>query len=406
MTETRKLRVFLCHSSQDKPIVRELYQRLNAEGWIDPWLDEEKLLPGQNWDMEIEKAVETADAVIVCLSNTSVTKEGYVQRELKFVLDIALEKPEEAIFIIPLRLEDCNPPRRLRLWQYADYFPASGREVAYKRLLASLKLRQDNLEIQVYANILNKNASVGELPDNKLGVKTISFGKMEYVQVPAGKFLMGSDDIEIASPQFEMDLPYDFWIGKTLITNEQYERFAIDDGFSFRTKNGMESLPVVDVRWQDAQDFVRWLNKIYQADLPLGYVFDLPLESEWEKASRGTDGRIYPWGDEFDREKCNVHESGKGNITPVGMYAPYGDSPYGASDMAGDVWEWTRSVYRIYPYAESNGQTKHNVTDLLVLKGGSFFNLAKNARCAFRNRARAENSSDNLGFRLVISPKK
>ena len=66
MTESRKLRVFLCHSSQDKPIVRELYQRLNAEGWIDPWLDEEKLLPGQDWDMEIEKAVEAANAVIMC----------------------------------------------------------------------------------------------------------------------------------------------------------------------------------------------------------------------------------------------------------------------------------------------------------------------------------------------------
>jgi len=90
----RKLRVFLCHSSQDKPIVRELYQRLNAEGWIDPWLDEENLLPGQDWDFEIEKAVETADAVIVCLSNNSVTKEGYVQKEVRKVLDVADEKPE------------------------------------------------------------------------------------------------------------------------------------------------------------------------------------------------------------------------------------------------------------------------------------------------------------------------
>ena len=87
-TTDRKLRVFLCHSSQDKPIVRELYQRLSAEGWIDPWLDEEKLLPGQDWHMEIEKAVETADAVIVCLSKNSVTKDGYVQRELKYILDI------------------------------------------------------------------------------------------------------------------------------------------------------------------------------------------------------------------------------------------------------------------------------------------------------------------------------
>ena len=125
MTETRKLRVFLCHSSQDKPIVRELYQRLNAEGWIDPWLDEEKLLPGQDWDMEIEKAVEAADAVIVCLSNNSVTKEGYIQKELRKVLDVADEKPEGTIFIIPVRLDDCPVPRRLKKWQYVDYFPDS-----------------------------------------------------------------------------------------------------------------------------------------------------------------------------------------------------------------------------------------------------------------------------------------
>jgi len=137
----RKLRVFLCHSSQDKPIVRELYQRLLAEGWIDPWLDEEKLLPGQDWDMEIEKAVEAADAVIVCLSNNSVSKEGYVQRELRFVLDIALEKPEGAIFIVPLRLDDCQPPRRLRIWQFVDYFPKERQEKMYQRMLESFKLR-------------------------------------------------------------------------------------------------------------------------------------------------------------------------------------------------------------------------------------------------------------------------
>jgi len=140
-TTDRKLRVFLCHSSQDKPIVRELYQRLNAEGWIDPWLDEEKLLPGQDWDMEIEKAVEATDAVIVCLSNNSVSKEGYVQRELRSALEIALEKPEETIFIIPLRLDNCDPPRRLRVWHYADYFPEEVREKVYGLLSESLRSR-------------------------------------------------------------------------------------------------------------------------------------------------------------------------------------------------------------------------------------------------------------------------
>lgn len=145
MTESRKLSVFLCHASQDKPIVRELYQRLLAEDWIDPWLDEEKLLPGQDWDMEIENAVETADAVIVCLSSRSVSKEGYIQKELRFVLDIALEKPEGAIFVIPLRLDKCEVPRRLRSWQYADYF-SENRQSAYDRLITSLKARRFAIE--------------------------------------------------------------------------------------------------------------------------------------------------------------------------------------------------------------------------------------------------------------------
>jgi len=159
MTETRKLRVFLCHSSQDKPIVRELYQRLNAEGWIDSWLDEEKLLPGQNWDMEIEKAVEAADAVIVCLSTNSVSKEGYLQRELKFVLDIAQEKPEGIIFIIPLRLDDCVVPRRLKGYQYQDYFPLEKINTAFIRLIKSLDSRAEDLHLN-FAKSRNDSCSI------------------------------------------------------------------------------------------------------------------------------------------------------------------------------------------------------------------------------------------------------
>src|SRR5687767_10358285 len=110
----RPLKVFLCHASQDKLTVRELYGALKAEGWIDPWLDKAKILPGQDWRTVIEKAVEESDVVIVCLSSLSVSKEGFVQREIKYAYDIALEKPEETIFLIPLRLDDCAIPRGLR----------------------------------------------------------------------------------------------------------------------------------------------------------------------------------------------------------------------------------------------------------------------------------------------------
>jgi hypothetical protein len=148
MTEPvfRPLRVFLCHSSGDKPTVRELYQKLSSEGWMDVWLDEEKLLPGQDWNLEIEKALHVSDAILVVLSNGSVSKEGYVQKELRFALNIALEKPEGTIFILPLRLEACEFPSRLRSIQGIDYFPPERREASYAKLLKSLKLRANDLQ--------------------------------------------------------------------------------------------------------------------------------------------------------------------------------------------------------------------------------------------------------------------
>jgi TIR domain-containing protein len=147
MPTPRPLRVFLCHASQDKPVVRALYQKLAAEPWIDPWLDEERLLPGQDWNLEIEKAVESSDAVIVCVSSTSVAKEGYVQKELRQVLNIALEKLEGAIFVIPVRLDDCTLPRQLKDRHFLDYFPKSNHAAAYDKLKASLKIRKDHLGI-------------------------------------------------------------------------------------------------------------------------------------------------------------------------------------------------------------------------------------------------------------------
>ena len=147
MPTKRKLHVFLCHASQDKPTVRDLYQRLLAEPWIDPWLDEERLLPGQDWNLEIEKAVEASDAVIVCVSSTSVAKEGYVQKELRQVLNIALEKLEGAIFVLPVRLDDCPLPRQLRDRQSLDYFPVSRQDAAFDKLKKSLNIRRDGLGI-------------------------------------------------------------------------------------------------------------------------------------------------------------------------------------------------------------------------------------------------------------------
>ena len=142
-TENRKLKVFLCHSQDDKPRVRKLYSRLTDDGF-DVWLDEEKLLPGQDWDLEIRKAVRNSDTVVVCLSKSSTTKEGYIQKEIRFALDVADEKPDGTIFFIPARLEICDVPNRISRFQWVDIFDKLG----YSKLKESLRIRMDDLNIR------------------------------------------------------------------------------------------------------------------------------------------------------------------------------------------------------------------------------------------------------------------
>ncbi len=135
-----KLRAFLCHSSPDKMVVRELYQRLIRDGFY-AWLDEEDLIPGQEWDIEIRRAVRESDVVVVCLSRSSITKEGYVQKEIRYALDVAAEKPPGIIFLIPARLDECDVPERLKQWHWVDLFKDKG----YERLTKALYKRGETL---------------------------------------------------------------------------------------------------------------------------------------------------------------------------------------------------------------------------------------------------------------------
>jgi molecular chaperone DnaK (HSP70) len=126
--------VFLCHSSGDKELVRNLYRRLTADN-ITCWFDEENLLAGQDWDHEISRAIRRSRFVLACVSNASVSKVGYVQKELRKALDVADEQPEGVAFLIPVRLEECEIPTRLNQWQYVDLFKSDG----YDRLVRGLR---------------------------------------------------------------------------------------------------------------------------------------------------------------------------------------------------------------------------------------------------------------------------
>jgi hypothetical protein len=137
---TQHLQVFLCHSSVDKPTVRNLYNRLQAEG-VEPWLDEVTLLPGQNWRAEIKKRIRTTDVVLVCLSLQALNQAGYVHKEMKLALDVADEQPPKSIFVIPVRLEECDIPDHLDHLHWVNLFDEDG----YTRLVKALRQRAEQL---------------------------------------------------------------------------------------------------------------------------------------------------------------------------------------------------------------------------------------------------------------------
>jgi formylglycine-generating enzyme required for sulfatase activity len=233
---------------------------------------------------------------------------------------------------------------------------------------------------------------------------------LALVRVPAGEFQMGSvrardeqawgDEL----PPHSVHLP-EFHIGRYPVTNTQYQAFVQATGHrapEFWEKGRMPSdranHPVVGVAWHNAVAFCIWLNR------ETGQPFRLPTEAEWEKAARGTDGRIYPWGDEPpDENRCNF-DSNVDDTTTIGRYSPQGDSPYGCADMAGNVWEWCQSLYKPYPYQAGYGREDLEAEGARVLRGGAFGSNQRGVRCAVRLDGYPYGWYGDIGFRLVVAP--
>lgn len=150
MTTSNPLIPFICYSKENKEIVREFFARLKKEAWIDPWFDEEDILPGEKWQAAVVKAVRGSNAVIVMLSQKALETQGFFHKELTLALDTADEKPAGTIFIIPIRLEECHVPERLLPYQYVDYFgDAAQQQRAYASLLTALKAIDEALKTSI-----------------------------------------------------------------------------------------------------------------------------------------------------------------------------------------------------------------------------------------------------------------
>jgi hypothetical protein len=228
--------------------------------------------------------------------------------------------------------------------------------------------------------------------------------------VPAGPFLMGSEEGNANErPAHEITLEA-YYIGKYPVTNADYKRYSEDSGQPFEVPDGKENHPVVNVNWYDARSYASWAG------------MRLPTEAEWEKAAswepvthngvvvaqhtvplHKSHKRVYPWGNQFDKDKCNTDESGIGNTTSVGQYSPAGDSPYGCADMAGNVWEWCSSLYGPYPYRADDGLEDMRDSGRRMQRGGSFDGSAQFARAARRLRSYPGRRGSCYGFRVAAT---
>ena len=246
----------------------------------------------------------------------------------------------------------------------------------------------------------------------------------EFIRIPAGPFLMGTNTAVVNELFARFDKQYvprealdaeteqhtvqvsDFYIARYPVTNEDYKAFVSatnrepriqDDEFS-RNYNwnvqrrsfpaGKEKYPIGMVTWQDARAYCEWFGG------------RLPTEAEWEKAARGTDGRQWPWGD-WQEGRCNC--GGSLDLVPVGQYSSDSDSPYGASEMAGNVFEWCSSLFHGYPYDANDGRENLDAKGSRVVRGGPAGPWILKSRCAFRQGNNPDDFGFSIGFRVVLT---
>jgi formylglycine-generating enzyme required for sulfatase activity len=380
--------VFISHAWEDKEdIARPLAEALRREG-LRVWYDEFTLTLGDSLRRSIDRGLAQSRYGVVILSSNFFAKE-WPQKELD---GLAAREVHGEKVILPVW-------HNITADQVREYSPTLADRVAV--------LSDRGLEhvVEKLLRVIKPTELV-----RPIVLERVQLFEPEMVLIPAGEFLMGSDPSvdkdawDNEQPQSTLYL-LDYYLAKTPVTNAQYAAFVQATDYrqpkhweDEEPPKGEEDHPVVWITWYDAMAYCYWLAEA------TGKPYSLPSEAEWEKGARGSDGRIYPWGNQWDAERCNSKEGGKKDTTPVGAY-PQGASPYGLLDMAGNLWEWTRSIWKGYPYDPKDGREDLASKYYRVLRGGSFSNNERFVRCSSRRWSYPDLFGGLIGlfgFRAVV----
>lgn len=385
------LNAFVSYSHSDTEKCKRIVEALHEWG-LDIWIDRRDNPEGRIFLEEIEKALQSRKALIVILSPSSVNS-FWVKLEINTFLTILAKDPSR--ILIPVIIEPTEIPVILNTFVRIDAVNMPFDEVIYA-IVGALKA----ITPQFIPDYLRRLGYIGRIVNSR----KIILPPLCSTIKDGDEFIMGNSNLSTNAahineyPEHTVRMQQKYRIAKFPVTIAEYTNFiatglGLEPGDWSQQANRLEH-PVVSISWYDATAYAKWLSDM------TGRVWRLPTEAEWERTARGTDRRIYPWGNKWTKNKANTSEGKVGGTTPVGAYNE-SISPTGAYDMAGNVWEWVSSQLRPYPYKFDDGRENSNSLSTKVSRGGSWRSDLRGARTTSRNANLPGERKDSRGFRLV-----
>jgi formylglycine-generating enzyme required for sulfatase activity len=374
-------RVFISHAFEDADLAQRLARDLRRRG-LPVWIAPGDIPPGQSWMNALDAGLRASGHYVILLS-PQATQSRWVAHESSLALQLEAER---RLSIIPMQVRACD---LTGVFAYLRHFQ-------WIKLLHARRYAHavEELATRLGAVLPTGVAHAPQITEIRINPKRLRAViqleapvSLTLMRVRRGYFWMGSHperdrlayDNEL--PRHRVFLP-DYYISRTPVTVEAFARFARATHLNWQMPAGPGDAPATGVTWHEASAFCDWL--------------------EWEKAARGTDGRVYPWGNAYRRQYCNGAERNVGGLLPVGSHSPAGDSPYGVADMAGNTWEWCSNWFDENSYADRSRDLRGPAQGTRkALRGGAFGYERSALRCAYRVGNPPHSRMHDVGFRVV-----